>query len=200
MLAYLRTVVVNGSRSRRRRLLMAWRVRLEPLAPVPSAEAADGAALAFLAYQCRGGGQEIGFIRGQTIKAWPTAGFAGFLSLSADGSMLGYTESGFGYGGTAQVLDTRSEPGSATVATRSCTPTPLGGREPVVTLGADGTTMYVSWITGWDTLHLAGFRMAPPACRVRCSAGPSPAGCQCRGPAASCSSGTQGSPSTWSIP
>jgi RNA polymerase sigma-70 factor (sigma-E family) len=39
VLAYLRTAVVNGSRSRHRRLLMARRVRLEPLAPVPSAEA-----------------------------------------------------------------------------------------------------------------------------------------------------------------
>jgi RNA polymerase sigma-70 factor (sigma-E family) len=40
MLGYLRIAVVNGSRSRHRRYLMARRIRLEPLAAVPSAEAA----------------------------------------------------------------------------------------------------------------------------------------------------------------
>lgn len=40
VLGYLRTAVVNGSRSHHRRYLMARRIRLEPLAPVPSAEAA----------------------------------------------------------------------------------------------------------------------------------------------------------------
>jgi RNA polymerase sigma-70 factor (sigma-E family) len=39
VLSYLRTAVVNGSRSHHRRYLMARRIRLEPLAPVPSAEA-----------------------------------------------------------------------------------------------------------------------------------------------------------------
>jgi RNA polymerase sigma factor (sigma-70 family) len=39
VLAYLRTAVVNGSRSRHRRYLVARRVRPEPLAMVQSAEA-----------------------------------------------------------------------------------------------------------------------------------------------------------------
>ena len=39
VLAYLRSAVVNGSRSRHRRLLVARRIYLEPRAPVPSAEA-----------------------------------------------------------------------------------------------------------------------------------------------------------------
>jgi RNA polymerase sigma factor (sigma-70 family) len=40
VLAYLRTAVVNGSRSRHRRYLMTLRLRPEPLALVQSAEAA----------------------------------------------------------------------------------------------------------------------------------------------------------------
>jgi len=39
MLGYLRIAVVNGSRSRHRRYLVARRIRLEPIATVPSAEA-----------------------------------------------------------------------------------------------------------------------------------------------------------------
>ena len=55
---------------------------------------------------------------------------AGSLSLSADGSMLGYAESDFGQGGRVRVLDTSSAPGSATAASKIVYTYPAAGRAP----------------------------------------------------------------------
>jgi hypothetical protein len=142
--------------------LKPWTDPVVPLEIGSITASADGGALAFVAYQCRGSyREEIGFIRGRTMKAWQqlSPGFAGFLSLSADGSLLGYAESDMNQGGTARVLDTGSAPGSLTAVSKVMYTYPADGREPVVTLGADGATMYVSWVTGRDSLHLAGYRI-----------------------------------------
>ena len=155
--SYLYTLTLSASGAPAS--LKPWTDPVVPLEITSITASADGGALAFVADQCRGGDQEIGFIRGRTMKTWLTPGFAGFLSLSADGSMLGYAESDFGQGGTARVLDTRFAPGSATAASKIMYTYPADGREPVVTLGAGGTTMYVSWITGRDSFHLTGFRI-----------------------------------------
>jgi hypothetical protein len=151
--SYLYTLTLSASGALAS--LKPWTDPVVPLEITSIAASADGGALAFVYYPCRGGYQEIGFIRGKTMKTWQQpAGFAGFLSLSGDGSMLGY-------GGTAWLLDTLSAPGSAAAASKIMYTYPADGREPVAAFGPDGTTMYVSWITGWDTLHLAGFRIGP---------------------------------------
>jgi hypothetical protein len=38
---------------------------------------------------------------------------------------------------------------------------PSDGRATFFTFGADSTALYVSWLTGWDTFHLAGYRVGP---------------------------------------
>ena len=67
--------------------------------------------------------------------------------------MLGYAESDYhGQGGRVRVLDTRFAPGSTTAASKIVYTYPADGREPSVAIGADGTTMYVAWVTGRDTV------------------------------------------------
>jgi hypothetical protein len=124
---------------------------------------ADGGTLAFVETGCNSPGQEIGIIRGGRMKTWqePDLLFADFLSLSAGGSVLGYAESRMGQGGRVRVLDTSSAPGSVTAVGRIVYTYPAAGREPSVAIGADGATMYVAWLTGWDTVHLAGYRIGP---------------------------------------
>ena len=124
---------------------------------------ADGGTLAFVETECRGPGQEIGIIRGGRMKTWqePDLLSADFLSLSADGSVLGYAESMMGQGGRVRVLDTSSAPGSTTAAGKIVYTYPADARGGSVAIGADGTTMYVAWLTGWDTVHLAGYRIGP---------------------------------------
>jgi hypothetical protein len=130
------------------------------------AASADGSTVAFAAAPCHSPDQQIGVIRGQTVKTWqePALLSADSLSLSADGSALGYAESGAGQG-TVRVLDTRSAAGSATAASKIVYTYPIGARAPSVTLGAAGTTMYVYWMTGPGGLHLtgtlAGYRIGP---------------------------------------
>ena len=158
--SYLYTLTLSASGAPTS--LQPWTDPVVPVEITSVAASADGGALAFVYYPCRGGYQQIGFIRGKTMKTWQQpSGFAGFLSLSADGSMLGYTETRAGFGGTARLLDTRSAPGSAAAASKIMYTYPADGREPVAAFSTDGTTMYVSWITGWDTLHLAGYRIGP---------------------------------------
>jgi hypothetical protein len=126
---------------------------------------ADGGALAFIETECRGPGEEIGFIRGDRMKTWqePDLLFADFLSLSADGSVLGYTETAMGQGGTVRVLDTNAVAGSAATAGKIIYTYPAGARGPSVVIGADAATMYVAWVTGFDTFHLAGYRIGSDA-------------------------------------
>jgi hypothetical protein len=121
---------------------------------------ADGGTLAFAA--CRGPDQQIGIIRGGRMKTWrePYPLFADDLSLSAGGSKLGYAESAVaGRGARVRVLDTGSAPGSATAASTIVYTYPAAGRAPSAAIGPDFTTMYVSWLTGRDTFHLAGYRI-----------------------------------------
>lgn len=122
---------------------------------------ADGGTLAFIYYKCRAAGQEIGVIRGRTTRTWHESQLLAVdsLSLSADGSRLGYTEQSFGGGvGTVRVLDTSSASGNATAASKAVYSFPAIGRADFVVFGAAFTTMDVSWITGFNTFHLAGYR------------------------------------------
>jgi hypothetical protein len=123
---------------------------------------ADGGTLAFAQSACRGPDQQIGIIRGGRITTWrePYPLFADDLSLSASGSKLGYTESTVaGQGARVRVLDTSSAPGNATAASAIVYTYPAGGRAPSAAIGPDFTTMYVGWLTGRDTFHLAGYRI-----------------------------------------
>jgi len=58
------------------------------------------------------------------------------------------------------VLDTGSAPGSATAASTIVYTYPAAGRAPSAAIGPAFTTMYVGWLTGRDTFHLAGCRIA----------------------------------------
>jgi hypothetical protein len=58
-----------------------------------------------------------------------------------------------------RVLDTGSAPGNVTAASTIVYTYPAGGRAPSAAIGPDFTTMYVSWVTGRDTFHLAGYRI-----------------------------------------
>jgi hypothetical protein len=96
------------------------------------------------------------------MKTWqePYPLFADDLSLSADGSKLGYAESKVaGQGARVRVLDTGSAPGSATAASTIVYTFPAAGRAASVAIGPDFTTMDVAWLTGSDTFHLAGYRI-----------------------------------------
>jgi hypothetical protein len=131
---------------------------------VPMTASADGSTLAFIETGCSGPDQEIGIIRDGQMKTWqePDLLSAGSLSLSADGRVLGYSEfSGAGQNGRVRVLATSSAPGSATAASTIVYTYPAAGRADSVALGADGTTIYVAWVTGFDTVHLAGYRIEP---------------------------------------
>jgi hypothetical protein len=131
------------------------------------AASADGGTVAFNAVQCQSADEAIGIIRGGTVKTWPEPYplFAQSLSLSADGSTLRYAEGPIGGrgGGKVRVLDTASAPGLATAASKAVYTYPADARDLSVTVGADGTTMYVFWITGPDGYHLtrtlAGYRL-----------------------------------------
>jgi hypothetical protein len=161
--SYLYTLTLSASGAPTS--LKPWTDPVVPLEIASITASADGGSLAFVAYQCRGPDQEIGFIRGRTMKTWqePIGEFADLLSLSADGGLLGYTEVSFGgQDGQAQVLDTRSAPGSATAASKVMYTYPADARAPSVALGADGTTMYVFWLAGPGghlTRTLAGYRI-----------------------------------------
>jgi hypothetical protein len=123
---------------------------------------ADGGTLAFVQTACRGPDQQIGLIRGGGMKTWrePYPRFADDLSLSADGSKLGYAEfTVAGQGARVRVLDTGSAPGDATAASTIVYSYPAAGRAPSAAIGPDFTTMYVGWLTGRDTFHLAGYRI-----------------------------------------
>jgi hypothetical protein len=124
---------------------------------------ADGRVLAFVETECRGPDQEIGIIRGRAVKTWrePYPLNAADLSLSADGSELGYTESTVGgQSARVRVLDTGSAAGNATTASKILANYNLTvGRGPMSAISADFTTMYVSWVTGFDTVHLTGYRI-----------------------------------------
>jgi hypothetical protein len=141
--------------------LKRWTDPAVPANLVEFGASADGGTLAFVEDQCNGPGQEIGIIRDGRVKTWqePALLNVGSLSLSADGSVLAYAESRTGQGGRVRVLDTSSAPGSATAASKIVYTYPAAGRAGSVAIGADGTTMYVGWVTGFDTVHLAGYRI-----------------------------------------
>jgi hypothetical protein len=144
--------------------LRPWTDPVVPAEIVSLSASADGRTLAFVYDQCRGAGQVIGIIRGRTMRTWQESPLlnVGDLSLSADGSELGYTEVSFGgQSGKVRVLDTNSAPGSAASASKILYTYPAAGRAPFVAIGADFTTMYVSWLTGTDAFHLTGYRIGP---------------------------------------
>jgi hypothetical protein len=123
---------------------------------------ADGRILAFTATACHGADEEIGIIRGGRTKTWqePYPLYADHLSLSADGSKLGYAESDLpGQTARVRVLDTSSASGSATAASAIVYTYPAASRAASVAIGPAFTTMYVGWLTGSDTFHLAGYRI-----------------------------------------
>jgi hypothetical protein len=123
---------------------------------------ADGGTLAFVETECRGPDQEIGIIRGGRMKTWqePYPLFADDLSLSADGSKLGYAESKVaGQGARVRVLDTGSAPGSVTAASTIVYTFPAASYAASVAIGPDFTTIYVARLTGSDTFRLAGHRI-----------------------------------------
>ena len=141
--------------------------------PVISAEldsiagSADGGTVAFTAVQCHSPDQAIGIIRGRTVKTWQEQYplFASSLSLSADGSMLGYTEGPVGReGGKVRLLDTSSAPGSTAVASKVVFTYPADARVLSAIISPDSTTTDVMWITGPDGYHLtttlAGYRLS----------------------------------------
>jgi hypothetical protein len=142
--------------------LRPWTVPVVPAEIGSLSASADGGTLAFVQSACRGPDQEIGIIRGARMKTWrePYPLFAEDLSLSADGSKLGYAESTIGgQGARVRVLDTGSAPGRATAASTIVHTYPAAGRAPSVAIGPAFTTMYVAWVTGRDTFHLAGYRI-----------------------------------------
>jgi hypothetical protein len=123
---------------------------------------ADGDTLAFAETECRGPDQEIAIIRDGRMKTWPEPYplFAQDLSLSADGTKLGYAERTIvGQGARVRVLDTGSAPGNATLTSTIVYTFPLRGRANSSVIGSDFTAMYVGWLTGSDTFHLAGYRI-----------------------------------------
>jgi hypothetical protein len=139
----------------------------DPVVPaeiVSLAASADGRTVAFAADECRSPNQEIGIIRGDRVKTWQETYplTVDSLSLSADGSVLGYVEGPIGYGHDwVRLLDTSSASGNATAASKMVYTYPSDGRATFFTFGADSTTLYVSWLTGWDTFHLTGYRVGP---------------------------------------
>ena len=146
--------------------LKRWTDPMVPANLVEFSASADGGTLAFVEDQCNSPGQEIGIIRDGRVKTWqePYPLVADSLSLSADGSALAYVESNVdqgGQGARVRVLDTSSAPGSATAAGKIVYTYPAAGRAGSVAIGPDGTTMYVAWVTGFDTVHLAGYRIGP---------------------------------------
>jgi hypothetical protein len=123
---------------------------------------ADGHTLAFVETECHGPNQEIGIIGDGRTKTWqePYPLFADDLSLSADGTRLGYTEYAVGrQGARVRVLDTASAPGNATKASTIVYTYPAVGRAPTAVIDPGFTTMDVGWLTGKDTFHLAGYRL-----------------------------------------
>jgi hypothetical protein len=74
---------------------------------------------------------------------------------------------------------------------------PTAGRAPSAAVGPDFTTIYVAWLTGWDTFHLAGYRIGAGSVQGTLFSRTMPG--EFVWPTAMSSSGTQGLPSTWSI-
>jgi hypothetical protein len=123
---------------------------------------ADGHTLAFVETECHGPNQEIGIIGDGRTKTWqePYPLFADNLSLSADGTRLGYIEYAAGrQGARVRVLDTASATGTATKASTIVYTYPAVGRAPTAVIDPGFTTMDVGWLTGKDTFHLAGYRL-----------------------------------------
>jgi hypothetical protein len=169
VLAYLRTAVVNGARSRHRRHLVARRLRPDPPGPVQSAVpvvnarlstmtmSADGSTLGYTAAACHGSSAMLGVISGHTMKTWPESYWlSGYIpSLSADGSVLAYYQRGPGGHVTARLLDTRSDASSKFLFMY-----PANVLTPQVLLSRDGAAAYVFWSDGTHS-HLTGYRIGP---------------------------------------
>jgi hypothetical protein len=137
----------------------------------PVAASADGGTLAFAAGACRGADQQIGVIRGGTVKTWrePYPLEVDSLSLSVGGRMLVYANSRLGPDARVRMLDTSSAPGSAAAASTIIYTYPAAARAASVTIGADTATIYVFWLAGPDGYHLtrtlAGYRIGPGGVR-----------------------------------
>lgn len=124
---------------------------------------ADGRTLAFVADRCNSPDQEIGIIRGRAAKTWreplPYV-YNGGLSLSGDASKLVYTDSPAGPQQVrVRVLATGSKPGDAHAASTVVYTYPSTGRAAGVAVSPDFTRIYLSWLTGRDSFHLAGYRI-----------------------------------------
>jgi hypothetical protein len=143
--------------------LRPWTYPVVPAEIVSLAASADGKTLAFVSDLCRGAGQDIGIIRDRTIRMWQENSLlnAGDLSLVDGGNELVYTDGPIGGQSDVRMLDTDSAPGSATAASKVLYTCPAAGRACFVVVEEDLTTMDVSWITGFDTFHLTGYRLDP---------------------------------------
>jgi len=157
---YLYTLTLSGNG--RVASLRPWSVPVVSAEIVSLAANLDGGTLAFVEDPCHGPNQEIGIIRGDTTKLWPEPYplQVDSLSLSPDGSTLIYSDSDFGSHARVRILDTGSAPGSSASAASNIVHTyPAGSRADMVAIGADSATMYVSWLAGRDTFHLAGYKI-----------------------------------------
>ena len=145
-----------------------WTTPVVPAEIGSLSASADGRTLAFAETTCRGPDQKIGITRDGKTKTWqePYPLFARDLTLSADGSKLGYTEYAVeGQSARVRVLDTGAAPGSATAASAIVYTYPAASRAPAAVISADFTTLYVSWLTAKDSFHLAGYRIGPGGVR-----------------------------------
>jgi hypothetical protein len=161
---YLYTLTLSGGG--KVASLRPWTVPVVPAEVVSLSASADGSTLAFVSDECRGPDQEIGIISGRAMRTWresyPLVFLNGDLSLSGDGSKLVYADApAGGQDARVRVLDTSSAPGSASAASKTLYTLPAAGRASSFAIGADFTTMYVSWLTGRDSFHLVGYRIGP---------------------------------------
>jgi hypothetical protein len=156
---YTLTLSANGKVAS----LRPWTDPVVPEELVSLSASADGGTVAFVYDQCGAAGQVIGIIRGRTMRTWqePSLLNAGDLSLVGDGNELVYTDGPIGGQSKVRVLDTDSAPGSATAVSKILYTCPAAGRACFVAVGANFTAMYVSWLTGFDTFHLTGYRLGP---------------------------------------
>jgi hypothetical protein len=149
---------------------------LDPLMTLPGVilgftGSADGSTLAYLSEQCKkdgGTGSElVSVVRKGTTRDWtlPSSVLPGSLSLSADGSELGYVNTTWlAQRGTALVLPTSSPSGSAVWWSRAVF-VPTRGQEGVgLVLSPDGQTMYLLTApvnqSGATTVTLSAYNVA----------------------------------------
>lgn len=131
----------------------------------PYAASADGGTIAFSSYPCRSVDQEMGVIRGNSIRTWrvPYPTQLGTLSLTADGSELSYVETTAAVA-RVRLLDTAAPAGLASAASRIIYTYPQRNpAAPLALISPDGTNLYVAAAWGPNgfqfTGMLAGYRI-----------------------------------------